>query len=121
MYLIMMVQRLLTTSDHPRAPLESSRSIRFFISEGNLQRARVKSHSASSGVGIKSEAVRCLPAAQDAVARAVFNAVVHHSKSSIIALACASSSAKPAFTSPPWKCAQSTAAGMWTDERIGAS
>ena len=70
---------------------------------------------------MKSEAVRCLPATQDAVARAVFSAAVHHSRSSIIALAGASSSPSPASTSPPWKCAQRTAAGIWTDERIGAS
>src|SRR5260370_95691 len=30
------------------------------------------------------------------------------------------SSASPLSTSPPWKCAQSVATGMWTDERIGA-
>src|ERR1700674_806329 len=39
---------------------------------------------------------------QDALARAVFKAAVHHSRSSISALAGASSSASPASTSPPW-------------------
>jgi hypothetical protein len=38
--------------------------------------------------------------------RAAFNASVHHSRSSIMVLAGASSSASPAFTSPPCKCAQ---------------
>src|SRR5207249_3436251 len=53
--------------------------------------------------------------------RAVFRAVVHHSKSSIIVCARVSSSASPLSTSPPWQCAQSVATGMWTDERTGAS
>jgi hypothetical protein len=44
-----------------------------------------RTHSASSGIGMASEAVCCLPAAQDALARAVFSAAIHHSKSSIIA------------------------------------
>jgi hypothetical protein len=35
--------------------------------------------------------------------------------------ACFSSSARPLPTSPPWKCAQSVAKGMWTDVRIGAA
>ena len=65
--------------------------------------------------------VRCEVAAQDAVARAVFSARVHHSRSSIIVLAGVSSSASPAPTSPPWKCAHRVATGMWTDERTGAS
>jgi|ERR1700730_121946 hypothetical protein len=51
-------------------------------------------------------------AVQDAVARAAFNAPVHHSRSSIMVLAGASSSASPLSTSPPWKCAQRVAAGM---------
>src|SRR5258708_38175902 len=52
--------------------------------------------------------------------RAVFRAVVHHSKSSIIVWACVPSSVSPLSTSPPWKCAQRVATGMWTDERTGA-
>ena len=56
---------------------------------------------------------------QAAAARAVFNAAVHHSRSSIIVLAAPSSSASPASTSQPWKCAQRVATGMWTDERTG--
>jgi Transposase DDE domain group 1 len=51
---------------------------------GNSQWAGVKSHSATSGIGMKSRAVRRLPAGQDAAACAVINAAVHHSKSSII-------------------------------------
>src|SRR5258706_5280753 len=43
------------------------------------------------------------------VARALLSAAVHHSKSSIIAFAGASSCASPASTSPPWKCALSVA------------
>lgn len=39
---------------------------------------------------------------QDALARAVFKAAVHHSRSSISIPAGASSSASPASTSPPW-------------------
>ena len=53
--------------------------------------------------------------------RAAFNASVHHSRSSIMVLADASSCASPASTSPPWKCAQSVATGIWTDDRTGAS
>ena len=41
-------------------------------------------------------------AGQDALARAIFKAAVHHSRSSMIAPAGASSSASPASTSPPW-------------------
>jgi hypothetical protein len=52
--------------------------------------------------------------------RAVFRAIVHHSKSSIIVCACLSSSASPLFTSPPRKCAHRVATGIWTDERTGA-
>ena len=114
---VIVALRPTTPGRHLKASVQSGS----LFQNSNSQRARAKSHSESSGIGMKSEAVRCLPAAQDAVARAVFSASVHHSKSSIIALACASSSARPAFTSPPWKCAQSTAAGMWTDERTGAS
>ena len=43
------------------------------------------------------------PLAQEVLARAVFSAAVHHSRSSIILSACASRSAKRASTSPPWK------------------
>jgi tripartite-type tricarboxylate transporter receptor subunit TctC len=52
---------------------------------------------------------------------ATFSASVHHSRSSIMALAGTSSSASPASTSPPLKCAQRVATGMWTDDRTGAS
>src|SRR5712691_3197327 len=52
--------------------------------------------------------------------RAALSAAVHHSRSSIIVWACFSSSASPLSTSPPWKCAQRVATGMWTDERTGA-
>src|ERR1700741_4453706 len=65
--------------------------------------------------------VHCMPTDHDAAARAAFNAAVHHSRSSIMVLAVASGSASPAFTSPPWKCAQSVATGIWTDDRTGAS
>src|SRR5438270_8068278 len=62
---------------------------------------------------------RSEPADHDAVARAAFNATVHHTRSSIMVLAAPSSSVSPASTSPPWKCAQSVATGIWTDERTG--
>jgi hypothetical protein len=55
---------------------------------------------------------RSEPADHDAVARAAFNAAVHHSRSSIMVLAAPSSSVSPASTSPPWKCAQSVATGI---------
>ena len=43
------------------------------------------------------------PLAQDVLARAVFSAAVHHSRSSIIPSAFASRSANRVSTSPPWK------------------
>src|SRR6202166_3843591 len=52
--------------------------------------------------------------------RAALSAAVHHSRSSSIVWACFSRSASPLSTSPPWKCAQRVATGMWTDDRIGA-
>src|SRR4029077_3544437 len=69
----------------------------------------------------RSGPFRSEPADHDAVAPAAFNAAVHHSRSSIMVLAAPSSSVRPASTSPPWKCAQSVATGIWTDERTGAS
>jgi ABC-type branched-subunit amino acid transport system ATPase component len=58
-----------------------------------------KSTTLKSLMGI----VAAQAAGQDALARAVFKAAVHHSRSSISVPAGATSSASPASTSPPWK------------------
>src|SRR5258706_4407791 len=76
------------------------------ICAGALSNERPYRDLRSSGL-FRSE-----PVDHDAVARAVFNAPVHHSRSSIMVLAAPSSSVSPASTSPPWKCAQSVATGI---------
>jgi len=86
------------------APIRSSVHIPVATLWAHYQGGDVEAGLAAIGPPLRSSGVRALfRAAQATWARALFRAAVHHSRSSIIVLADASSSVSPASTSPPLK------------------